>query len=129
LRTRVPPFAWKVVTARFPPRFVVPLDAERGPDAGRQDLLAERLGDVIVGAHVESADHVVVGRLGGHEDDRDAVEVGIGLQTPAGVDPVHFGHHDVQQDEVGAKATRFLESGGKSSGEGSMLEFVGAKGG
>lgn len=34
-----------------------------------------------------------------------------------------------QQDEVGAKATKFLESGGKSSGEGSLMEFVGAKGG
>jgi uncharacterized protein YecE (DUF72 family) len=34
-----------------------------------------------------------------------------------------------QQDEVGAKAARFLESGGRAEGEGSMLEFVGGKGG
>lgn len=32
-----------------------------------------------------------------------------------------------QQDEVGAKATRFLETGGKDPGEGSMLEFVGGR--
>lgn len=29
------------------------------------------------------------------------------------------------QDEAGAKATRFLDTGGKDTGEGSMLEFVG----
>ncbi len=34
-----------------------------------------------------------------------------------------------QQDEAGAKATRFLESGGRSEGEGSMLEYIGGKGG
>ena len=32
------------------------------------------------------------------------------------------------QDEVGFKAARFLATGGKSEGEGSLLEFVGGKG-
>jgi uncharacterized protein YecE (DUF72 family) len=34
-----------------------------------------------------------------------------------------------RQDEAGARATRFLDSGGKDVGEGSMLEFVGGGGG
>ena len=34
-----------------------------------------------------------------------------------------------QQDEARAKATRFLESGGRTEGEGSMLEYLGRKGG
>lgn len=33
-----------------------------------------------------------------------------------------------QQDEVRAKATRFIETGRKDEGEGSMLEFVGGRG-
>lgn len=39
----------------------------------------------------------------------------LGLSTP-------------QQDEAAAKATRFLESGGRGEGEGSMLEYMGEKG-
>ncbi len=34
-----------------------------------------------------------------------------------------------QQDEARAKATRFLEGGGRADGEGSMLKYVGGKGG
>ncbi len=40
-----------------------------------------------------------------------------------------LGVSNAQQDEAGAKATRFLESGGRTEGEGSMLEYVGGKGG
>lgn len=32
-----------------------------------------------------------------------------------------------EQDEVGSKASRFLESGGRIDGEGSMLEYIGKK--
>jgi hypothetical protein len=33
-----------------------------------------------------------------------------------------------EQDEAGAKASRFLEGGGRREGEGSMLEYVDRKG-
>jgi uncharacterized protein YecE (DUF72 family) len=39
-----------------------------------------------------------------------------------------LGISNPQQDEAGAKAARFLESGGRAEGEGSMLEFVGGRG-
>jgi uncharacterized protein YecE (DUF72 family) len=39
-----------------------------------------------------------------------------------------LGVANAKQDEARAKATRFLEGGGRAEGEGSMLEFIGGKG-
>jgi uncharacterized protein YecE (DUF72 family) len=40
-----------------------------------------------------------------------------------------LGESRPEQDEAGAKAKRFLEKGGRASEEGSMLEYIGGKGG
>ena len=84
-------------------------DAGRGAHAGRQDLLAEGFGNVVVGARIETPHDVVVGRLGGHENHRNTAQLRVRLQTPADLDAIHSGHHHVEQDHVGPLRQRQLQ--------------------
>ena len=69
------------------------LALEAGVDAGAQQHEVERLRQVILGAHLDAADH----RLGLAEardhDHRDAVEPLVGLQPLEHLDAVHLRHH------------------------------------
>ena len=72
--------------------------AQQGPDARRQLLGHDRLGDVVVGARLEAGDHVVGVGLGGDDDDRhDARRP----QRPAHVEAGHVRQAQVEQHEVG----------------------------
>ena len=52
-------------------------------------------------AQLEAFDDVLGLDLGGQEDDRNVLFPFVGLEMLAGLEPVHLGHHDVQQDQVG----------------------------
>jgi hypothetical protein len=56
------------------------------------------LGEVVVGAQVEAEEHVLLGRAGGEQQDRD---VRLGAQDPAHVESVDQRQHHVEDDEVG----------------------------
>ncbi len=73
--------------------------AQERPDAERQLLERERLGDVVVAAAHEARDPVVLGVARGQEDHRDEV-AGV-AEPPADLEAVDVGEHDVEHDEVG----------------------------
>ena len=56
-----------------------------------------------------------------HEHDGDMVRLGVGLEPAAGLEAVHAGHHDVEQDDVDALALadveRFLAAAGRENVE------------
>jgi hypothetical protein len=56
-----------------------------------------RLGDVVVGAEVETDEQVSLGVLGGEHDDR---HVALGADLPAGVLARELGQHQVEDHEV-----------------------------
>ena len=89
--------------------------AADGPDAGKQLLLAERLGDVVVGAGIERLDLGGLLALPGQDDDRR------GAPPPdflADRDPVEAGHRKIQDHQVRAvgveAAQRFVAVVGRA---------------
>jgi hypothetical protein len=71
---------------------------QQGPDPCRQLLGDDRLGDVVVGARLETGHHVVGVGLGGDDDDRHDA---LGAQGPAHVEAGHVGQAQVEQHQVG----------------------------
>ena len=71
--------------------------AQDGTDAGRQLVGMERLGDVVVGAEVETLGLVRGGALRREEDDRHGSPL---AELAHDLDAVEIGHHDVEQDDV-----------------------------
>ena len=57
----------------------------------------ERLGDVVVGAHLEAGDLVDLVPLGGQHDDR---HLAAGAKPPAHLDPIQLREHDVEDDQI-----------------------------
>jgi hypothetical protein len=75
----------------------------------------ERLGDVVIGAQLESGDPVGLLTERRQHDDRCAV--GLESQTPADLQPVEAGQHDVEDHEVGAAARVLVERGDPVGGQ------------
>jgi len=73
-----------------------------GADAGTKDGRADRLGDVIDCAKVEANFLVFIGGHGGDENHRDVAGFGNLAQLLQRLVAVHAGHHDIEQDQVGA---------------------------
>ena len=73
--------------------------AQDGPDAGGQLVGMERLGDVVIGAEVETLGLVGRGSLGGQQDDGDRPPL---AELAHDLDAVEVGHDDVEQDDVGS---------------------------
>ena len=71
--------------------------AQERPDPGLQLQDIEGLGQVVIGAVVEADELVHVLHLGGEEDDG---HIGKLPDLAAGGEPVHNGHHHVQNDQV-----------------------------
>jgi PAS domain-containing protein len=61
----------------------------------------ERLGHVVHGPELEPAHDVAGVGFRREEDDRNIAPRRYGLDALAGLEPVHFRHHHVQQDQVG----------------------------
>ena len=66
----------------------------------QQDLVVERLGDVVVGSLGEAFDLVRFFGLGRHHDDRRVARLLTGPQFPAHGQAVGPRQHDVQQDQI-----------------------------
>ena len=63
--------------------------------------MTERLGDVIVGPHREADDLVGFLGLGGQHEDGDAARPLARAQFAADFQAVHFGQHQIQEDQIG----------------------------
>ena len=96
---------------------------EQRPDAGRQLLRRERLGEVVVGARLEPGDDVVGVVAGRDHDDRHVARL---AQRAAQLEPVDARQHDVDQHDVGGLAAerleRVLAAGGLLDGPALVLE-------
>ncbi len=87
--------------ARRPARGRAPLlDAEQGADPGQERLLVERLREEVVGAGLDRP-HANLRVVRGQHHDRQERRSLVLAQPPAHLEPVHAGHLDVEQDEVG----------------------------
>jgi hypothetical protein len=80
-------------------------------DDGEQFQRAERLLDERVAAGGLALDLRLPVRPG-QEDDGDALRSGVALDPPAELDPVHAGHADVEDDDVGRRPFERAGSGG-----------------
>ena len=78
-------------------------------DALHHQALRERLGDVVVGAHLEAEQLVDLLVLGGEEDHR---HVGLLAQAAQQLHAVHARHLDVEDRQVGGLLAQRLEGGG-----------------
>ena len=76
------------------------LDANGGANPGSQHFPLERLGDVVVGAGVQSFDDVRVFAFRSHENHGNMPQVVVRFEFPQDLDAAHPGHHDIQKDRV-----------------------------
>src|SRR5437667_93135 len=71
-------------------------------DAGEQLAHTERLGDEVGGAQAKRLDRRFLGRHRRDHQDRKVAEPLVGLHLGQELEAVHLGHHDVEQQQVGA---------------------------
>ncbi len=74
--------------------------AQDGTDPRHQLQHAERLGDVVLRAEVQPGHLVGLRPAGREQDDREAGRFRVLFQAAQGLEPVHAGEHDVQQEDV-----------------------------
>src|SRR5262245_23570502 len=67
----------------------------------QQNLVAERLGDVVVSALGEALDLVCLFSAGGEHDDGNGSRLLRGAQLAADVQPLHSRQHQIEQNQVG----------------------------
>ena len=91
---------------RMPLRFAPP---KQRLDPCREYTGAEGLGDVVVGAPLESGDHIALLALGGEHHDRDLARPRISLETTADLETVKAGEHQVEHHQIGRLAANSLE--------------------
>ncbi len=80
--------------------------AQHGVDARDQLARIERLGQVVVGAHLEADDAIDVLALGGQHDDRH--RLARAAQAPADREAVFAGQHEVEHEQVRRVALQLL---------------------
>ncbi len=104
--------------------------AQQSADARDQFFHGEGLGDVVIGAGVESFDAIGFFAACGEDDDRHGFESQIASQALADVDAGWTGQHPVKEQEVGGWRFGGLEEslasiGGASDGEALAFERIG----
>ena len=82
-------------------RVLEPLDAQHRVEPSLQLRKVDRLGDVVVGARFEPLHFILGGVERRLHDDRNERQTLVRLDLPRDLDPTDFGHHDVEQDQVG----------------------------
>ena len=89
--------------------FLQALDAEHRAQARLELRKVDRLGDVVVGTGLEPF-HLVLGRVERRlHDDRNEGQRLVALDLPRDLDAADFGHHDVEQDEIGRRRRHICE--------------------
>lgn len=76
-------------------------------NAGKEELEVERFDDIVDGAGTEA---VELGSFAGHSGEEDHGDLGgsfVGRNLSAEFHPIHRGHRDVTNDEVGMIGKRF----------------------
>ena len=84
---------------------------EHRVNARRQDLRAERFGDVIVGAEFQADHDVAFLAFRGQHDDGNPPRGRIVLEVPADRQTVHAGQHQIQQDQIRLVGDGVLQCG------------------
>ena len=79
---------------------------ESAPEGGLEPLAIERLEQVIDRMNIESLEGKLV--VGGDENDGGPFRLGESLND---LEPIHFGHLDIQKNQLGAEAGDGVESG------------------
>ena len=116
-------------------RDIADLDAltgQRGPNtahdrghAREQFARGEGLGEVIVGARIETAHAVILGLARGQHDDRDVRGFLVAAQAATDLDPAGPFDHPVENDEIGdifgGEQQRFIAIGGRAD----LIAFIG----
>jgi len=74
---------------------------EHGPDPRHELPRAERLGDVVVGPHLEAEDPIELLGARRQHDDRQVHRRFRGTETSAHLEPVGAGEHQVEHDQRG----------------------------
>ena len=82
---------------------------QQGDRAHQQIARAERLGNVIVGAHSQSQRLVGSVRFGAHDHNRQPRGLCARAQALANLESRHPGQHQIQNDEVGRECAQFVE--------------------
>ena len=95
--------------------------AQVGAQAGQQDIDAERLGDVVVGARFEAEDGVGIGIMAGQHDDRGFKSVL--AQNADRLAAIDVGQADVHDDQVDLPGLGGLHPLGPAF-DGDRLELV-----
>ena len=72
--------------------------------------MIDRLGQIVVAAAFEPGDDIARVGLGGDQNDRNKRQRSIGFEAFDGLDAVEFGHHDIEQHEVGQHLQDPLQS-------------------
>lgn len=92
--------------------------------AGKKRRVVDRFGEKVIDPRLETAQ--TVGGFGKrrHHDDRNVGGTRIGLQAPAGLEPVHSRHHHVEQDKIGMLLMRDLERGHAVAGAQYLIVFA-----
>ena len=80
--------------------------AQHRSHAREQRLMLERLGQIVVGARVQTLDDI--SRIGfcGDKDDRDRSQRNVLLEYAHHTDAIELRHHDIEQDQVRPKLAR-----------------------
>src|SRR5438477_9482273 len=93
-------------------------------DPGDELARREGLGHVVVGADLEAEDLVTLLDAAGDHDDGNGAGLGVLLEATADLPAVQLGHHDVEQDEVGARLVRLPDGLGASGGDDDVVTFL-----
>jgi hypothetical protein len=89
------------IAAAGAPLAAVGAAPQHGAHAGRELAEAERLGDVVVGAVLETGHAIVFARARGQHDDRDVGAVGARTQDAAHLEPADDRQIEIENDQVG----------------------------
>lgn len=73
---------------------------ESGGDGGDEFVVIDGFGEVIVGAEVHAGAEVGAVGFGGEEDEGDGLPGGFETDAAEEFVSVHFGHHDIAEDEL-----------------------------
>ena len=97
------------------------LALQAGADPGAQQDRVERLGQVVLGARLDAADHAVGLLQARDHDHRDGVQALVRLEPLEHLEAVEIGHHQIEQDQVELLEREKLERAPAGLGAGHLV--------